>query len=337
MYKNSIHFNTEPILLEIENVIKNGLTSLLSQHLDRYELLERTHEAIMNLPSIKNEFKPEYTTHNISVQEKSHEEHGSDLRSIMSFTEELVKNEIDKKYTPIIPLLEKMMTKIENLTNEVNELKSKNSKNICDLTYEEVQIKIEPVEKENIKLEIEENNEEEVNDADEMEDGILSESEDDILSQSEDDILSQSEDDILSQSEDDILSQSEDDILSKSEDDTQIQLESQEEEEDTELISSDNVDEEVLEEDVEVVEKIIDEDEVETEKSDSEDEVQDELQDEVQEAEEEEYFEIDIDDITYCTNDEENGFIYELSEDGDIGTKVGYLKDGEPFFYADEK
>ena len=33
----------------------------------------------------------------------------------------------------------------------------------------------------------------------------------------------------------------------------------------------------------------------------------------------------------------ENGFIYELTEDGDVGEKVGYLKDGEPFFYADEK
>jgi hypothetical protein len=52
--------------------------------------------------------------------------------------------------------------------------------------------------------------------------------------------------------------------------------------------------------------------------------------------EEEELFEIDIDDVTYCTNNEENGFIYQLSEDGDVGTKVGYFKDGEPFFYADE-
>jgi hypothetical protein len=50
---------------------------------------------------------------------------------------------------------------------------------------------------------------------------------------------------------------------------------------------------------------------------------------------EEELFEIDIDDITYCTNDENNGSIYEL-KDGDVGDKVGYFKEGEPFFYADE-
>ena len=45
---------------------------------------------------------------------------------------------------------------------------------------------------------------------------------------------------------------------------------------------------------------------------------------------------ITIDDIDYCTNDEENGFIYELSDEGEQGDKIGYLKDGEPFFYADE-
>ena len=49
----------------------------------------------------------------------------------------------------------------------------------------------------------------------------------------------------------------------------------------------------------------------------------------------EEIFEIDIDDTTYCTNNEENGFIYELNN-GEMGDKIGYLKDGEPFFYADE-
>ena len=67
-----------------------------------------------------------------------------------------------------------------------------------------------------------------------------------------------------------------------------------------------------------------DRDEIETEKSDCEEE------------EEEELFEIEIDDKTYCTNDEENGFIYELNEEGEIGIKIGYLKEGEPFFYADE-
>jgi hypothetical protein len=47
---------------------------------------------------------------------------------------------------------------------------------------------------------------------------------------------------------------------------------------------------------------------------------------------EEEVFEIEIDDITYFATDEENGILYEMTKDGDIGKKVGAIKDGEPIF-----
>ena len=49
--------------------------------------------------------------------------------------------------------------------------------------------------------------------------------------------------------------------------------------------------------------------------------------------EEEELFEIEIDDITYYTNNEENGIIYEVTKDEEVGKEVGYLKDGEPYFH----
>jgi len=50
------------------------------------------------------------------------------------------------------------------------------------------------------------------------------------------------------------------------------------------------------------------------------------------EEEGEEVFEIEIDDVTYFATDEENGVIYEMTKDGDIGKKVGVIKDGEPVF-----
>ena len=50
------------------------------------------------------------------------------------------------------------------------------------------------------------------------------------------------------------------------------------------------------------------------------------------EEEEEEVFEIEIDDITYFATHEENGILYEITEDGDVGKKVGIIKDGEPIF-----
>ena len=63
----------------------------------------------------------------------------------------------------------------------------------------------------------------------------------------------------------------------------------------------------------------------------SEEEVQTEEEEEVKE-EEEEVFEIEIDDITYFATDEENGILYAMTKDGDVGEKVGIIKEGEPIF-----
>ena len=75
MYESPIDFNTAPILSEIDNIVKDGLTKLLSQHLDRYELLEKTHKAIMNLPSVVDELANRTDSHNLSqVIEKNKKE-----------------------------------------------------------------------------------------------------------------------------------------------------------------------------------------------------------------------------------------------------------------------
>ena len=73
----------------------------------------------------------------------------------------------------------------------------------------------------------------------------------------------------------------------------------------------------------------------ETEESDNETEESDNEQEESEMKLdlEIEFMEIEIDDVTYCTNDDNNGFIYKLDEDGNVGDKVGYIKDGEPIFY----
>jgi len=76
--------------------------------------------------------------------------------------------------------------------------------------------------------------------------------------------------------------------------------------------------------------------ETETKEEVEEEEVEEDDVEEEEEEEEEELFEIEIDDITYCTNDENNGYIYEYTNE-EVGDKIGYFKEGEPFFYADEK
>lgn len=315
--------NTEEIVNEVNNVIKKGLDKLLGDHLYRYELLERTHEAIMNLPSVRNHLNqnPYDTTQTDFVKQ-----HNYDTKA---------KNDLDKmmKYEALI---ENLSNKVVELTNEINKLKSRNVKDDLkpqDEDHDEHIVVVKLEQRENIKLEIEENI---------CNDDTSSEEEDNV---SESEEQEESEDASVTNVEDE---EDEDEV----EEDENICSEC-----DCKVILKEDIiivdgkkycgacdpstvnDNELEEEEVdaseeEEVEVEVD-DEVETEKS--EEEVEEEEVEEKVEEEEEEYIEIDIDDVTYCTNNEENGFIYEVTEDGDLGDKVGYLKDGEPFFYADEK
>ena len=124
-------FNTEEIAMEVDKVIKKGLDKLLGDHLYRYELLEKTHEAIMNLPSIRNHLNQspyEYTPYDFVKEYNSSNKLKVDT------------NELDIKYGA---LLEKLITRIDNLTDEINKLKCKSVKDVVDLTTDEIQIKLE--------------------------------------------------------------------------------------------------------------------------------------------------------------------------------------------------
>jgi len=106
----------------------------------------------------------------------------------------------------------------------------------------------------------------------------------------------------------------------------------EEEEEVEEESVEEELDEEVEEESVaEEEEEEVEEESVAEEEEEEVEVEEDEEEEEVDE--EEEVFEIEIDDITYYATNEENGPLYEVDKDGDPGNKVGYLKDGEPFFY----
>ena len=93
-------------------------------------------------------------------------------------------------------------------------------------------------------------------------------------------------------------------------------------------------------EEQQVVEQVADDveqqvaDDVEQQVVDEQQVVEQVVDDEEQQVvDDEEYTEIEIDGISYCTNDETNGIIYEVDDDGGVGKKVGYIKNEEPFFY----
>ena len=128
-------YNTQPLLNEIENVIKNGLDKMLSKFLQRYDLLESTHKQLMNLPSIKEalgkNFEPGSSCECESESET--ESLNPEIDNIVScqtimkldllnIDSKLVK--LEKKYAGLYPMLDKILDKIETLNNDVQKMKS---------------------------------------------------------------------------------------------------------------------------------------------------------------------------------------------------------------------
>ena len=319
-------FNIEPLVFEIQNVIKNGLKVLLKDYIDRHDLLEKTHKQIMKLPSVMNEINKGCDSDSESDVEPGEDK--SIFISISDMTRDLVKKEmsyveskldrIEKKYESISPLISKILDKLESINAEVKVLKETPRDNIkiVQMDHEKSYISniikpsiVSACENENIKFEIEENDDEEEEDEEEDDEEIV----EPIKVKKEVIIIEDEEleEDVIEEEEDDVI---EEDIIEA-------------------VVVADikkEVEEEVEEED---------EDEVETEASDEEEEDEEEVipaPTKVEKEEEEELEIITIDDIDYCTNDLENGFIWELNEDGEQCDKIGYLKEGEPFFYADE-
>jgi len=249
--KDYLQLNTNPLLSELNETLNKGVQNILKDILKRYELLEQTHNAILNLPTIKDYIVNinEFENQNMSDVDFDEINNLNDIafekQDNISYDEFI---NFQKSTTSII---DKLTLQIEILTNEIKELKLSNKLNS---------------EKENIKLEIVETVSEMKNDEEKF---------------------------------------------------AYVEEEVEEEEEEEEEVEEEDVDEE--EEEIKSVETETREDLIDKEDEDEEDE--------------EELFEIEIDDSTYCTNNENNGFIYELDKDGNVGKKVGYLKDGEPYFY----
>jgi hypothetical protein len=295
-------YNTQPLLNEIEIVIKNGLDKMLSKILQRYDLLEKTHNQLMNLPSIKEALGKDYDDQD--VESESEFETESNLKSLefdnivscqttMKFDVLNIESKLDKlekKYAGLYPMLDKILDKIETLNNDVQKMKSTPISTISSTVEPTI---VTACENENITFEIKEEDTESVEEDTESVEVL------------KDVVAENVEVEDTESVEEEVLK----DVVVESVEDT---------------------------ESVEVLKDVVAES-VEEEENDDSKSVETETKSDTESVEDEEDLEvITIDDIDYCTNNEENGFIWELTEDGEQGAKVGYLKDGEPFFYAEE-
>jgi hypothetical protein len=363
-------YNTEPLLNEVELVIKNGLDKILAKTLQRYELLERTHKQLMKLPSIREELNNDRNNSDSDsdsdssdsdnrlnhLKQRSNQEDNFVNKNDLFDVHYKIQN-LEAKYYKLNGLMDMLIDKIEYLNNNMGKMTC-NPKPIANISIKpsvESSI-VSACKNENIKVDIDSD----IEDLDDSSSKVTLTSLPIIVKKME---AEESAIEVESVEDDKVV---EEDTESVEEDVEVVDTESVEEEEEEEeevveakevvekeeVVDTESVEEEEREEeekaaseeeDDEVVE---DENSVETEtkeeqaeseqeQAESEQEQSESEQEQEKDDDEEELFEIDIDDITYCTNDENNGSIYELN-DGDVGDKVGYFKEGEPFFYADE-
>jgi hypothetical protein len=300
-------FNTQPLMLEIENVIRSGVKTILRDFMTRYELLEKTHNTIMNLPSVRNEMNKslldEVTEEPSTLIDKTGISNITDMTRVLVLEEistvEKKLDVIEKKFAAFGPILDKILVKLHSLNEEVKILKQPSSvdtKTIKKSGMIQPSI-VSACENENIKFEIKE----EPNVG--LEKGVVASTVASTVASLDEEEESVA---VLEETEEESVAD-----LEEEEEESVAGLEEEEEEEEEETVAG------------------LEETEEETE--------EEEVEAEAEATLDEEFFEIEIDDVSYCTNDEENGLIYELTEDGEVGDKVGYLKEGDPFFYADEK
>jgi hypothetical protein len=324
-----MNFDIEPLLNEVKTIIETSINNLLKDFVEKYKLYEETYNGVLNLPAVRK-------INQAPIQER--EKINANEMDMFETTKQIVKEEVKTIENNILMSIQeltvlnakRMNEQFHLLNNELKELKQKISNNEvvdltgCDsdvVTEEEIVIK---EEKENIILNIHESD-------NECEKNMLIEQQEEEEEQEEE----QEEDD--EEQEEDDEEQEEDEEQSEVEEE-QDEEQDEVDEEQSEVEEQPEVEEQSEEEEVET-ENEVDEEQSEEEQPEVEEqeEEQKEEQPEVEETknqeEEEEFFEIEIDDVTYCTNDEENGIIYELSSEGDIGKKVGFLLNGEATFY----
>jgi len=100
------------------------------------------------------------------------------------------------------------------------------------------------------------------------------------------------------------------------------------EEEDEVVVKEEEVEEEEEEEEVEEEEVVVKDEEVEEEEEEEDDEVEEE-----EEEEEEEVIVITISGKSYYTSDKENGKIYAIDKDEEVGDEIGVFVNGKAKFH----
>ena len=312
-YSNTMQFEkeTNELIQKVSNVFHDGLHSILRNYMDRYRMLEETHNIIMQLPLVQKEMQTS-SQHQYSRQTPPMQDH-----------------ELQSRVCALEMKTDKILACLEHITATLQynsaPMPSPMPAPSVQIRFEDICVKEEVVEEKDV-VEEEVVEEEVVDEEEEVVEDIVEEEEDVV----EEEVVEDVEEDVVEEEvvEDVVEEEVVEEVIEEEVVEEEVVEEEVVEEEvvEEEVVEEEVVEEEVVEEEVveeEVVEEDVVEEEVEEEAS---------IETETKEEEEEELFEVEIDGVTYCTNDDENGILWELNEEGEQGKKVGYLKDGEAVF-----
>ncbi|MFY7728224.1 MAG: hypothetical protein ACOVRN_01770 [Flavobacterium sp.] len=338
--KTTHKFNTQSIVCDVEHVIQKGVYQLLESFMDRYTMLEKTHDQLMRLPTIVDELKHRRSrlyddAFDVDTDEEVYSPTPQVHDQLFQLTRKL--EDMERKYETMMPILDKVLNKLNELSHPVQPPSADVSTIVKSCENEHVVIHvIEEPKLSDIVVKEEKR---------EQEDQVVEESQDELIEEQEEPIEEEEEEPIEEEEQEEEEEEEEEQEQDEVAEEEPIEEEEEEEEQEQEQEQDEVAEEEPIEEEEEQEQ---DEDPADAtecqavaeEKESEEDvnsvETETKEPEAMSEEEEEDIFEIEIDDKAYCTNDEVNGFIWELTEDGEQGEKVGYFKEEEPFFYADE-
>ena len=290
---HGVQFDISSILNDVTASIQNNIQKSLDGALKDYELYKSTHDAILQIPFVRD----------LYIQ---NQELASQLEMMMEQTEkseqpeEHIQLKIDEITPPSSPVV---MNSYVQLRSNDHDIKTENKKLSSDDT-----------------------------DVDEEESTTTNQSENSTESEAEK-TESEAESSVAEEeAEEADASSSEEEEEEEEEEADASSSEQEEEEEEADASSSEEEEQEEEEEaEAEADAEEEEEEEADAEEEEEEEDAEEEEADASANEEEEEVYEIVIKNVTYFTTNEDNGNIYE-SIDGDVGEIVGKFKNQKPVF-----
>ena len=128
--KDFLELNTTPLLTELNEVLNKGVKNILSDILKRHELLEQTHQAILNLPNIKGYIKKENDLDFdelddivFDVEEDEEEtKFEENFDHNVSHINNLTRDEFINYQKSTNDIIDKLVSQIDSLKNEIKDL-----------------------------------------------------------------------------------------------------------------------------------------------------------------------------------------------------------------------